>query len=222
MARRESSFDPRLPRSAKVLRRWQPALADQMDDAEHLVAQAQRRLPGLAARVAAPSKACRGSLERMILPGAALYLELRDHVDPERALSVTGICIASHAERAARRADLLDRTPWPFPIVRYLSVRSIRTRFVPPAWEARLLEDTPQRIRFDITRCYYLDTLTVLGIPELTARYCDSDGLFYGGLRHLEFRRAGTLGWGYDRCDFCFERRTGSQQRRRPATPADA
>lgn len=211
----EPTYRPRLSRSVKVLRRWQPVLADQMDGADQHVAQAQRRLPDLAARVTAPSRACRGSLERMILPGAALYLTLGAYIDRERALSVTGACIASDAER---QAGLLDRTPWLFPIVRYLSVRWIRTRFVPPAWEAHLLEDTQQRVRFDITRCYYLDTLRTLGIPELTARYCHVDDVIYRGHRHLDFRRAGTLGLGYDRCDFCYERRTGSHRQRRPAT----
>lgn len=105
-----------------MLHGWQPVLADELDGAGQIVAEARRRLPDLTARVTASSRACRVSLERMILPGAALHLTLGTQIDGERALSVTGACTASDAERAARRAGLLDRTPWLFPIVRYLSV----------------------------------------------------------------------------------------------------
>jgi hypothetical protein len=198
---------PRLRRSITVLRRWQPVLADQVDDAERCVSQAARRLPGLATGAAVPTSFCRIDLEDEILPGAALYLELRGHVDPDRALSLTGACLAADAERAARVLRQLDRIPWMFPVLRFLTIRRMRQKYVPPAWEARVLEDTPLRVRFDITRCYYLDTLTTLGVPELTAHYCHNDDVLWGDLRHIGFSRAGTLGLGCDRCDFCYERR---------------
>ncbi len=35
-----------------------------------------------------------------------------------------------------------------------------------PTWGTRWIEDSPRRLRFEITRCFYLDTLTALGIPE--------------------------------------------------------
>ncbi len=191
-------------------------LADQVDDVQQRLSGAQRRLPTLATRVTAPSSFCRGSLESLILPGAALYLELRDRVGRERALSLTGACLAADAERAARVLRRLDRTPWLFPVIRCFTFRRMRRVYVPPAWEARVLEDTPRRVRFDITRCYFLDTLTTLGVPELTASYCHNDDLLWGDLRHIEFRRAGTLGLGHDRCDFCYTRR----ETRRPPVPA--
>ena len=214
-------LEPRLSVSVKVLRRWGPVLAGQIDGAEQRLADAQRRLPDLAARVTVPSKACRGNLEGAILPGAAIYLELLDHIDKERALTLAGACIAADAERRSRVVHLFDRTPWIFPIFRRMMRLAARRTYVPPAWEAQMLEDTPQRVRFDVTRCYYLDTLTTLGIPELTARYCPNDDVIWGNLRHIEFRRAGTLGYGCDRCDFYYERRAG-RDRGRPVDRAGA
>ena len=191
-----------------MLRRWRGTLAERAADAGQRTAGARRRLPVLAAQVSAPTLACRRSLEGFILPGAALYLELRERTDQGQALAVTGACIASDAQRAARVLRLVDRTPWLLPLLRFARKHRGDSR-VPPAWESTVLEDTPERVQFEITRCYYLDTLTALGIPELTACYCHNDDVTWGGLRHLEFRREGTLALGSDRCDFCFQRRSG-------------
>jgi hypothetical protein len=204
-------YQPRLSRSVKVLGRWRPVLAEHTDSADQLIAAAQRRLPDLAAEVPVPSSFCRGLLEGAILPGAALYLELLDRVDRDRALSLTGACIATDADRRARVRRRADRTPWLFPIFRRMMRWAVRHAYVPPAWEAQMLEDTPRRVHVDITRCYYLDTLTTLGVPELTARYCANDDIIWGHLLHIEFHRTGTLGYGHDKCDFDYQVRHSSK-----------
>jgi len=203
---------PRSPRMAKVLRRWEPVLGGQLDDAATMLASAQRRIPGLIPRLTVPSKAARGHLEG-ILPGAAVYLELSDRFGQDRARKLTATCLDAEAERRARVLRLLDRTPWLFPVYRRSGRRMLQRNFSPPAFGVRWLEDSAQQVRFDMTRCYYLDTLTTLGIPELTGLYCHGDEVAYGGLNHLRFVRAGTLAQGCDRCDFCFERRPAGRQR---------
>jgi hypothetical protein len=204
---------PRSSRMAKVLRRWEPVLGGQLDGAATVLASAQRRIPGLAARLTVPSKGARGHLERAILPGAAVYLELSDRFGQDRARKLTATCLDAGAERRARVLRLLDRTPWLFPVYRRSGRRMMRRDFSPPAFGVRWIEDSAQRVRFDMTRCYYLDTLTTLGIPELTGLYCHGDEVVYGGLSHLRFARMGTLAQGCDRCDFCFERRPPRGQR---------
>ncbi len=123
-------------------------------------------------------------------------------------------------ERGARVLHLLDRTPWLFPVFCPSGRRIMRRDFSPSAFGVRRAEDSAQRLRLDMTRCYYLDTLTTLGIPELTGLYCHGDEVMYGGLGHIRFVRAGTLAQGCDRCDFCFERRpTGGQRSVQGAAP---
>jgi L-2-amino-thiazoline-4-carboxylic acid hydrolase len=209
---------PRSPRMAKVLRRWEPVLGEQLDDAATVLASAQRRIPGLIPRLTVPSKAARGHLE-VILPGAAVYLELSDRFGQDRARKLTATCLDARAERRARVLRLLDRTPWLFPVYRRSGRRMLQRDFSPPAFGVRWIEDSAQRMRFDMTRCYYLDTLTTLGIPELTGLCCHCDEVAYGGLNHLRFVRAGTLAQGCDRCDFCFERRPAGRQRSVQAAP---
>ena len=56
-------------------------------------------------------------------------------------------------------------------------------------------------------RCYFLDTFTALGIPELTRAYCAGDDVMYAGLcPQLRWLRTGTLATGAPACDFRFER----------------
>ncbi len=203
---------PRSSRMAKVLRRWEPVLGGQLDGAAAVLASAQRRIPGLIQRLSVPPKDARAHLEG-ILPGAAVYLELSDRFGRDRAMKLTAACFEAGAARRARVLRLLDRTPWLFPVFRRSGRRMMRRYFAPPAFGLRWIEDSAERVRFDMTRCYYLDTLTTLGIPELTGLYCHGDEVMYGGLDHLRFVRAGTLAQGCDRCDFCFERRRAGGQR---------
>ncbi len=184
---------PRSSRPAKVLRHWEPVLGGQIDGAATVLASAQRRIPGLIPRLTVPSKGARGHLERNILPGAAVYLELSDRFGQDRARKLTATCLGSNAERRARMLRLLDRTPWLFQVFRRSGRRMMQRQFSPPAYEVRWIEDSAQRMRFDMTRCYYLDTLTTLGIPELTGLFCHGDEVMYGALGHLRFARAGTL-----------------------------
>jgi len=204
---------PRSSRMAKALRRWEPVLDGQLDGAATVLASAHRRIPGLIPRLTVPSKGARGHLERAILPGAAVYLELSDRFGQDRARKLTATCVTSGVERRARVLRLLDRTPWLFLVFRRSARRVIQRDFSPPAFGVRWIEDSGLRVQFDMTRCYYLGTLTTLGIPELTGLYCHGDEVMYGGLNHLRFVRAGTLAQGCDRCDFCFERRPVCGQR---------
>ena len=96
---------------------------------------------------------------------------------------------AGGARGAIARPD-----PWLLPLLCFLRKCRGDGR-VPPAWEFRILADTPDRFRFEITRCYFLDTLTALGVPELTAGYCHNDDVMWGGLRHLELRREDPWHW---------------------------
>ena len=62
--------------------------------------------------------------------------------------------------------------------------------------------------RMDILACPYCRYFGELGCPELTKIYCANDDRVYGKLPGLRFERAGTLGTGADRCDFCIRKET--------------
>ena len=59
---------------------------------------------------------------------------------------------------------------------------------------------------FDINQCPYCKYLTEIGCPEIIRFSCEIDQWIYGDLPGLKFERAGTLGTGADKCDFCLKR----------------
>jgi hypothetical protein len=79
-------------------------------------------------------------------------------------------------------------------------------RAAPEGWSTTWLEDSPARVAYDLTGCFYLDTLTAYGAPELTPSFCRMDDLLYGRLERARWGRTGTLARGDARCDFRFTR----------------
>ena len=63
-----------------------------------------------------------------------------------------------------------------------------------------------EEVCFDINQCPYCKYLTEIGCPEIIRFSCEIDQWIYGDLPGLKFERAGTLGTGADKCDFCLKR----------------
>lgn len=147
-----------------------------------------------------------------ILPGLAIY----------RVLRSGGLSQADALERVDRVMDIVTG-PWARWLRRLGKLPcfyGLLRRFMKPflgaypasGWDTVWLELGRDRLRFDMRRCYYHDTLKAQGSPELTASFCRIDDLVYGGASpYYEWRRSKTIGRGDELCDFCFERR-------RPAT----
>jgi hypothetical protein len=76
-------------------------------------------------------------------------------------------------------------------------------QFPPEGWDINYIKDNADRIAFNMTRCFYLNTLTDLGTPELTASFCTSDDVMAECFPPaIRFVRPHTLGRGDDVCDF--------------------
>lgn len=58
-------------------------------------------------------------------------------------------------------------------------------------------------MRFNMVKCPYFDKCEQYGCPEIVRGYCDADDICYGNMHpKLSWDRTGTLGYGYDVCDF--------------------
>jgi hypothetical protein len=81
-----------------------------------------------------------------------------------------------------------------------------------PAWtkddalQIEVLEQTPERLSFNVTRCRYAEMYRALGIPELGALFsCNRDGAMIGGFNpDVNFSRTQTIMGGASHCDFRF------------------
>lgn len=155
----------------------------------------------------------RWHLEERILPGLALYQTfLAEGLSKPAARDAVRDLLAAfvRASRLFRLMRLMKR--WlprrlHYPLLRRAVRWQMKLAHPPAGWSVVYVEDSPQRIAFDIRRCLYLDTLRVHGAVELTSAFCDVDDVLFAELpAAVVWERTHTLGRGDDRCDFCFRR----------------
>lgn len=146
-------------------------------------------------------------VQDMIIPRAAFYLQMRKYLPEEEAIGLIEEAIRIGVEKEAAMLKKWTRLPL---------VRSMFMKFGPKLMnsvfgkEAGFKTETiccdRKRFRFDILDCPYHRTCTKLGCPELTKTFCLSDDYVYGSMNKIDFIRHGSIGRGYDRCDFDFRR----------------
>jgi hypothetical protein len=140
-----------------------------------------------------------------IFPGLALYRAiLREHGgDGEAALvEVDLIFRLWMVERKRLQGLLLKVVPLPFSLFRQIARWTMRV-YPAEGWDFEPVEDSPERVAFNATRCFYLNTLTACGAPELTASFCKLDDIHAETFpANVRFIRPHTLGRGDTLCDF--------------------
>lgn len=186
---------------------WQRALARRRGaaEAERLIAAAEVRYRELYNGRPRPARrALRIHLERGMLPGLALYQTLREAGDDqETALTEMDALCAESVTGLVRLMALLSRLPRPFAIFRRVEPWVVRLGFPTEGWEMEPVESSEDRVAFNVTRCFYLDTLTSYGARELTRVFCAGDDVCFPALAPaITWERTTTLGRGGDRCDF--------------------
>jgi hypothetical protein len=195
------------PQQMPHLALWQRALGEKRGEAEaaQLVARAESRYDELyARRPHLPSRALRFHLQRGILPGLALYQAmLESGLDRQAALAEIESLPISALAGLRRLLPLLGRLPDPFAVFRRVESWGMRFGLPVEGWDFEPLEDSEDCVAFNIRRCFYLDTLSSYGAPELTPVYCAQDDVLFALLPpSITWERTMTLGRGHDRCDF--------------------
>jgi hypothetical protein len=148
----------------------------------------------------------RAYLVFIILPWAAIYTVLRERgrTEQEAVETVTRAALAGAAVERMATGLLLRTAAGRRRFMR--SVPHLAFLFPAPTWEYTWVERSDNRVAFDITRCYALDTFRRLdAAPAAVAVCADDDYVFADLCPHLRFSRTGTLAMGARRCDFCWE-----------------
>ncbi len=190
------------------LRVWQQLLIKRHgpEKAHQLATSIQREFVALAAEHPLPTNpALRWHLQKNILPGLALYRVLLQEYGGNQQAALAEADEAFRVWTLAKNRLLLaplKRVPASFRLFR-LAFTQMMKRFPTEGWDFEFVEDSADRIAFNATRCFYLNTLTAYGAPELTASFCKIDEvmaeLFPPSVR---FVRLHTLGRGDQVCDF--------------------
>lgn len=187
---------------------WQKVLAQKYGPAKALRIgdQVKLRYAALLAEQPMPgSRTLRGHLAGNILPGLALYQALLQEHGGDQQAALAEVDEALRASTLANSRRLLaplKLAPDAFGLFK-LALNVMMKKFPAEGWTYTTAEKSDERIAMNFSRCFYLNTLTALGAPELTASFCKTDDvmaeLFPPSIR---FVRPHTLGRGDELCDF--------------------
>ena len=175
--------------------------------ADALWRQATERLAAIMARYADLPEGLRPHTDARIFPSAAIYLTARERLGQKAAYGIIeDAAVALTGDTAKKLAKLLR-----LPCMRSLFIRIwdplTRKIFGPNNGFKNVFYPKVKGVfRMDVIGCPYFRYFTELGCPELTKIFCENDDRVYGNLPGIAFERAGTLGKGAERCDFCIRK----------------
>ena len=147
-----------------------------------------------------------------VLPGAAVYTALTEHGDTsaEAARAVHRALTVMAKPRARLFQQLTTTEPGRRLFMTAAAAASPRL-FPDPGWHAHWRDRSPERVSFDMTRCYDLDMLRLLDATAIAPAYCAVDDTLYSHLHpQIRWHRNGTLATGSTHCDFCFTHDTAA------------
>lgn len=146
-------------------------------------------------------------LHESILPRVAMYRALQEFLTQEEALQVIDQTLRTSAAKFMKAVGWMAYLPGVPKLFMKKFSSEVKESFGPAAgFKQEFYEDTPSKLRFDITQCPYCNACTELGCPELTRTFCDSDVYVYGNIPKIVFARTQTLGTGGSCCDFDLRR----------------
>ena len=140
-----------------------------------------------------------------ILPGLAFYQILRESGETQES-ALTMIDQAFEVLFSDNFAEMkkLGRLSFIYPFLR-IFIKPAMRQYPPEGWKIDWLQNDRNAIRFDMKSCFYFDTFSKYGTPELTASFCRVDDLTYGDMSpHIKWQRSKTIARGEAYCDFCF------------------
>jgi hypothetical protein len=140
-----------------------------------------------------------------ILPGLAFYQVLRESGESqESALAKIDQVFEKLFAYDQAKFKKIGRIPFIYPILRFYIKPAMR-QYPPDGWNLEWIQNDKNTIRFNMKSCFYYDTLTKYGAPELTASFCKVDDFIYGNMSsEVKWQRSMTIARGNEYCDFCF------------------
>jgi hypothetical protein len=140
-----------------------------------------------------------------ILPGLVFYQVLRENGESqESALAIIDQAFEILFSDNFTKMKKLGRLSFIYPFLRKF-IKAAMRRYSSEGWKIDWLQNDRNAIRFDMKSCFYFDTFSKYGAPELTTSFCRGDDLTYGTMStHIKWQRSKTIARGEAYCDFCF------------------
>lgn len=177
------------------------------DTAEAVWQDAGHRLDALLREYADVPDGHKEHLYESILPRVAMYRALRVHMTQDEALEIIDQTLRKTSARLVKAFGWMAYVPGVAThFMKEFSSEVKKSFGLAAGFKQTFYEDSPKKLRFDITQCPYCNACTELGCPELTRTFCDSDVYVYGNIPKITFKRTQTLGTGGACCDFDLSR----------------
>jgi hypothetical protein len=140
-----------------------------------------------------------------ILPGLAFYQILREKGNSqESALAMIDQTFEKLFSDKLAKMKMLGNLRFVYAFLR-LYIKPAMRQYPPEGWKIDWIQNDKKAIRFNMKSCFYYDTLSRYGAPELTATFCQVDDFIYGNMSpYVKWQRLKTIGRGETYCDFCF------------------
>jgi hypothetical protein len=189
-----------------MTKRFFPALRQFLGDAKYLLIN--KRCRDLYANHNYPENSTlKRHLIDGILPGLAFYQVLRESGESQESVlaNIDQTFEKLFSDNQAKMKKL-GSLPFIYLILR-LYIKPAMRQYPPEGWKLEWIQNDKKAIRFNMKSCFYYDTLTKYGAPELTASFCKVDDFIYGNMSpEVKWQRSMTIARGNEYCDFCFAR----------------
>jgi len=142
-----------------------------------------------------------------ILPGLALYQVFRESGESQESALIVIDQTFEHLFSDKRVSmQKLGGIPFFYSILRFYIKPAMR-QYPAEGWKIDWIQNDKEAIRFNMISCFYFDTLSRYGAPELTASFCKVDDFIYRDMSpKIKWERSQTIARGETHCDFCFAR----------------
>ena len=192
-------------------RRWKKAIFSQLDrDVSERLLKAMRAKYFEISSVEQHPAAAKEHLKE-ILPSVALHLSAREIGVPiDVSLEIIKLVAMENAKVKARYLKAIKYLPGSFRLFRIFSPRILKRDFEKAGFKVEWVENSQNRIAFNINKCLYVDLFRKYDCIETCQIYCSIDDFWYEPLAPvISWKRTGTLARGAKCCDFRFHSNRG-------------
>lgn len=145
------------------------------------------------------------TLTNTILPRIALYKALNEFYSQDEAYSIVKKYMYEVIGKNKNKSmKIMEKVPCFYFLYSKIFIHIMKTTDL----QKSNTEYNKKYYNITITKCLWHDACVENGCPELCRLFCDVDNITYDGLKKIGFSRTKTLGYGNDKCDFHFYKKS--------------
>lgn len=145
------------------------------------------------------------TLNNTILPRIALYKALNEFYSQDEAYSIVKKYMYEVIGKNKNKSmKIMEKVPCFYFLYSKIFIHIMKTTDL----QKSNTEYNKKYYNITITKCLWHDACVENGCHELCHLFCDVDNITYDGLKKIGFSRTKTLGYGNDKCDFHFYKKS--------------